>query len=206
LGNTAQQDGSFRVRYYWGCGEQVRAGQPAEFTVTVRDGKPVTSGRAMQPRTIPARGPEAAPPYVLWPNPSARKAVGPKASLVGTHQLDGDALPASMRFELEREHDFLPELTLASEGDAATGMTLRWEQVDGARAYFAHATAMHGDTMVMWSSSEDAYAGPELFDYLPDALLTQWTGKRTVMPAGTRECRIPQGVFADSGQAGRWCR
>src|SRR3546814_8954752 len=35
--------GPYTIRYYWGCGEQVRAGQPAEFTMSVRNGKPVNS-------------------------------------------------------------------------------------------------------------------------------------------------------------------
>ncbi|UNK58280.1 hypothetical protein MNQ95_04030 [Pseudoxanthomonas daejeonensis] len=202
MGNATQQDGSFRVRYYWGCGDQVRSGQPAEFTVTVRNGRPVTGGRAMQPRTIPAHGPKAAPPYVLWPNTSTRKAVGPKASLVGAHQLAGDALPESMRFVLDSGHDFLPELKVRSEGGAGQGTLLRWDGVDGARAYFAHALASDGDTIVMWSSSEDGYAGPELVDYLPDSLVTQWTGKRTLMKPDTRECRIPDAVFANAGGNG----
>src|SRR5690606_13259984 len=67
---------------------------------------------------------------------------------------------------------------------------------DGARGYFIHAMASQGDTIVMWSSSEDGYAGPELMDYLPEALLAQWTGKRTVLGADARSCRIPAEVFA----------
>lgn len=191
-----QQDGSYKIRYYWGCGEQARAGQPAEYTLTVRNGKPVTSGRAMKPRQVPSHGINAGPQYALWPNPGARKTVGAKGTLVGEHHLTGDALPESMRFELDRNHDFLPELKLKREGDAKKGMTLRWDGVDGASAYFAHATVMDGDTMVMWSSSEDGYAGPELFDYLPDSLVAQWRGKRTLLGADASSCRIPKEVLA----------
>ena len=192
-----QQDGSYKIRYYWGCGEQVRAGQPAEFTLTVRNGKPVTSGRAMKPRQVPSHGIDAGPQYALWPNPGARKTVGAKGTLVGEHHLTGNALPETMRFELDRNHDFLPELKLKSEGDAKKGMTLHWDGVDGASAYFAHATVMDGDTMVMWSSSEDGYAGPELFDYLPDSLVAQWRDKRTLLGSDASSCRIPKGVLAD---------
>lgn len=192
-----QQDGSYKIRYYWGCSEQVRAGQPAEYTMTIRNGKPVTSGRAMTPRKVPQQGISSGPQYALWPNPSARKAVGAKGTLVGEHHLTGDALPESMRFELDRNHDFLPELKLKREGDAKKGVTLRWDGVDGASAYFAHATVMDGDTMVMWSSSEDGYAGPELFDYLPDSLVAQWRGKRTLLGSDASSCRIPKEVLAD---------
>ena len=196
-----QRDGSYTMRYYWGCGAQARPGQPAEYTVTVRNGNVVTGGRAMQPRQVPSNDIDAGPQYVLWPNPSARKAVGNNASLVGEHRLDGDALPEAMRFELGRDHDFLPELKLRRESSASQGTTLQWDGVDGATAYFAHATAMDGDTLVMWSSSEDGYAGPELIDYLPDALVTQWRGKRTLLAADARRCQIPEQVFANGSAA-----
>ncbi len=195
-----QQDGSYKIRYYWGCGEQVGAGQPLEFSMTVRNGKPVTSGHQMQPRNVPANTIDAGPQYVLWPNPAARKAVGNQASLIGAHHVTGNAVPESMRFELGSEHDFLPELKLRREGDAGKGIALAWDQVPGARAYFAQATAMDGDTIVMWSSSEDGYAGQEMITFLPESLVTQWIGKRTLMGGDARQCRIPPGVFGDAAQ------
>src|SRR3546814_9345336 len=99
----------------WGCGDQVRAGQPAEFTMSVRNGKPVNSGRAMTPRNVPQHGIDAGPEHALWPNQSHRKSVSTKASLVGQHHVTGDGLPASMQFDLGRDHDFLPELELDRE-------------------------------------------------------------------------------------------
>src|SRR3546814_18254082 len=74
----------------WGCGDQVRAGQPAELTMSVRNGKPVNSGRAMTPRNVPQHGIDAGPEHALWPNQSHRKSVSTKASLVGTHHVTGD--------------------------------------------------------------------------------------------------------------------
>jgi len=199
-GYGMQGDGSYRIRHYWGCGEQAGVGQPTEFTMTIRDGKMVTGGRMAQPRQVPANNIKPGPQYALWPNPSARKAVGSKASLVGTHQLTGDGLPGAMDFELDQNHDFMPELVISGHQDDGQGMELQWNEVTGARAYFAHAIVMDGESMVMWSSSEDGYAGPELVAYLPGSLLTQWTGKRTLMDAGTRSCRIPAEVFADGAQ------
>src|SRR3546814_8418820 len=60
--------GPYTIRYYWGSGDQVRAGQPAEFTMSVRNGKPVNSGRAMTPRNVPQHGIDAGPEHALWPN------------------------------------------------------------------------------------------------------------------------------------------
>ncbi|KRE84757.1 hypothetical protein ASG75_12770 [Rhodanobacter sp. Soil772] len=193
--------GTFRMRYYWGCGEQVRAGQPAEYTVTIRNGKPVQSGRAPTPRQVPSSGIDPGPQHVLWPNPSSRKTVSAKASLVGTHRVTGEGLPETMQFELAHDHDFMPALKLRSESKAEQGPTLHWDAVDGARAYFIHGTAMDGDTIVMWSSSQDGYAGPELIGYLPEKQIAQWTGSRTLLNADARSCSIPREVFAGNGNA-----
>jgi len=193
--------GSYKIRYYWGCGENVRAGQPVEHTMTVRNGKAIQSGRAMAPRQVPRRGPDITPQHVLWPNPAARRAIPGNASLVGAHHLTGQRLPDTMEFALGDGDDFLPQLALEQSGNTEDGMTLNWKGVDGARAYFLHAMATHGDTVVMWSSSEDGYAGPELMDYLPPSLLTQWTGKRTLLDAGARSCQIPREVFAGAKDA-----
>src|SRR5690606_22055030 len=99
-------------------------------------------------------------------------------------------------FDLGGEHDFLPELELERE-TTDHGTQLSWNRVDGARAYLIHATASDGETIVMWSSAEDAYAGPELIDYLPESLVTQWTKKRTLLGADAQSCTIPDEVFAN---------
>lgn len=187
--------GPYTVRYYWGCGEQVRAGQPATFTMSVRDGTPVHSGRTMTPRSVPQDGVDASPSHALWPNPFTRRSVSGKASLAGTHQVSGSGVPDAMQFDLGAEHDFMPELELERESNN-TGTLLRWNGVDGARAYFIHATAMDGDTVVMWSSAADAYAGPELIDFLPESLVAQWTRQGTLLDADARSCQIPEEVFA----------
>ena len=187
--------GPYTIRYYWGCGGQVRQGQPAEFTTSVRNGKPVSSGRMMTPRNVPQHGIDGGPRYALWPNPSHRKPVSTKASVVGAHHVTGDGVPEAMQFELGPDHDFLPELELDRE-TTDQGTRLSWNGVEGARAYFIHATAMDGGTIVMWSSSEDGYAGPELVDYLPEPLVAQWTKKRTLLGADARSCTIPPEVFA----------
>src|SRR3546814_13279948 len=99
-----------------------------------------------------------------------------------------------MQFDLGRDHDFLPELELDRE-TTDQGTLLSWNGVDGARAYFIHATASDGDTIVMWSSAQDGYAGPELVDFLPESLVAQWTKKRTLLAADARSCKIPPAVF-----------
>lgn len=188
--------GPYTVHYYWGCAEAAGAGQPARYSMTVRNGKVVQSGRAMAPRRVPQSGPDIGPQHALWPNPDARRTISDKASLAGTHRLSGDGLPASMGFALTGEDDFLPRLELDTSRDDNGGMALSWQGVPGARGYFIHAMATHGDTVVMWSSSEDGYAGPEMMEYLPASLVAQWTGKRTLLGTDARSCTIPREVFA----------
>src|SRR5690606_33979565 len=53
--------GPYTIRYYWGCGDQVRSGQPATFTMSVRNGEPVHSGQTMIPRSVPRAGIDAGP-------------------------------------------------------------------------------------------------------------------------------------------------
>lgn len=195
IGHGLADGANYRVLYYWGCGERAGAGQPREYSMTVRDGRPVQGGQAITPRQVASNHVNPGPEHALWPNTSSRQAVPTRASLVGQHHVTGNGLPDSMRFDLGGEHDFLPELRLQSD-DAEQGMALRWDGVDGARAYFIHATASDGDTVVMWSSSEDGYAGHELFDFLPEALVAEWTKTRTLLGPDARECRIPQEVLA----------
>ena len=192
----ADGNGKYKLVYYWGCGEMPGAGQPREYSVTIRNGKVVESGRSIAPRKVPGRPVTPGPDHALWPNQSSRKAVPGKASLVGRHHVTGSRVPASMQFALGSEHDFLRELRLKGDGEGENGMTLRWNDVVGARGFFAHATAADGDTIVMWSSSEDGYAGHELFDYLPESLVAQWVKSRTLLGPDARECRIPKAVVA----------
>jgi len=193
--------GPYKVRYYWGCGDKAGAGQPLTYTLSFRNGKPVQAGKAPLPRRTTAMDFQAGEGQVLWPNPSSRKSVSDKASLVGAHRVTAGGLAQPMQFELAHAHDFLPALAPRMDGKAADGPIMRWNEVAGARAYFIHATASEGDTIVLWSSARDAYAGPELLDFLTDAEIAGWTGQRTLLGADARECRIPGEVFAGLGKA-----
>lgn len=191
------QDSKHEVRYYWGCGEDLRKGQPRTFNVTVRNGRQSMSGSAPKPRAVPQAGLQPDPRHALWPNQSNRKAVSGKASLVGTHSVTGDGLPKAITFAIDDAQDFMPDLDLKSKGSASEGIGLEWNAVDGARAYFIHAMGMDGDVVVMWSSSEDGYAGPEMMSYLPGSTVSQWLGKRTLLSPQARSCSIPKGIFAN---------
>lgn len=200
---TGQADGGRgRILYYWGCGETVGAGQPREFSFEVRDGEFRTTGDAPAPRAVADAGISAGPEYGLWPNDTHGPMVPADASLRGGHHVTGEALPDSMRFELQQAHDFMPALDVERSGSAADGITLQWQPVDGARAYFLHAMGSRGDdTMVMWSSSEVGNAGPELITYLSSAQADRWVGEKVLLDRDARSCTIPREVFAGDGTA-----
>jgi len=193
-------DGKFRILYYWGCGAEAGKGQPREFTVELRDGVPQMQGSMVEPRKVADRSIPAERPYVLWPNPKAKKTVADGSSLVGDHQVTGPGVPDNMRFALQQQHDFLPRLAVdMGEGEAPM---VSWEGVDGARAYFLHGMSFSADkAIVMWSSASDAYAGPELMDYLDNGQIDRWTKSGTLLPAGARNCQVPRQVMAATGNA-----
>ena len=194
-------DGRQRILYYWGCGESARSGQPREFTVTMRNGQVSSGGSAMQPRVISGHEVEPDPGYATWPNTGrgGDRSVPDQGSLVGSHQVSGQGIPDDMRFEIEQTLDFMPPLAVRTQGTPAEGLVVQWDGVSGASGYFIHAMAASDGTIVMWSSAEDGYAGPEMMAYPTDAQLAQFVDKRTVMPSQARTCSIPREVFAGTG-------
>ena len=119
-----------RILIYWGCGTEVRAGQPREIKFEMKDGKVTTSGtqyaNAMSGRYAPNRDAKVDPRYALWPNEKMRKMVPQNGSLVGNHDIEGAKVPASMKFDLTQQQDFMPAIALSSSGSIATGQTWNW--------------------------------------------------------------------------------
>ena len=72
-----------RILIYWGCGEQVRAGQPR--VIDLARGNPAEFGTALAGRYAPDRGARVSPAYALYPNekntrdPGARQLAGGRA-------------------------------------------------------------------------------------------------------------------------------
>ena len=197
-----------RILIYWGCGTSVRPGQPREIKFEVQNGKltgnTAAMGSAMQGRYAPDRTVDVDPRHALWPNEKNRKMVPGNGSLVGSHHIVGDKVPASLQFDLTQQQDFMPEIALGSSGDLASGQTWTWRPVDRAKGYFLHAMGMQGDAMVFWSSSEIADAGMGMFDYLPPATVEKWIKEKVVLAPSVTSCAMPKGIFAgnDNQSAG----
>jgi hypothetical protein len=188
-------DAAARILIYWGCGTDVRAGQPKVFEVSSKDGKVKVSG-SLQGRYAPDRDPRTGPDTALWPNEKDTRSVPDGASIAGDHRITGDRVPESLKFALGQAQDFMPKIALAHAGDMATGQTWRWQPVANARGYFLSAMGMQGDTLVLWSSSETSDAGMGLMDYLPNATVDKWIREKVLLAPTVGSCAIPKGIFA----------
>jgi hypothetical protein len=188
-------DAAARILIYWGCGTEVRAGQPKVFEVSSKDGKVKVSG-SMEGRYVPDRDPRTGTDTALWPNEKDRRSVPEGASIAGDHRITGDRVPESLKFALGPAQDFMPKILLTHGGDMATGQTWRWQPVAGARGYFLHAMGMQGDALVLWSSSETSDAGMGVVDYLPNATVDKWIREKVLLAPAVDSCAIPGGIFA----------
>jgi hypothetical protein len=189
-----------RILIYWGCGAEVRPGQPR--IIDLARGNPADFGSAFAGRFAPDRGARVGPGYVLYPNERNRVSLSRDSSLVGEHQIQGDGVPANFKFALAAAQDVMPAIELQSSGSPKDSIALSWRSVNQARAYFLHAMGSVGENdMVMWSSSDIPDSGMGLFDYLPNATIDRWIKDKVLLTPETTQCAIPRGIFA--GQGGR---
>ena len=187
-----------RILIYWGCGTEVRPGQPR--IIDLARGNPADFGTAFAGRYAPDRGARVGPAYALYPNEKNRVSLSRDSSLVGEHQVQGDGVPANFKFALGAAQDVMPAIELQSSGSPNDSIALSWRNVTNARAYFLHAMGQVGENdMVMWSSSETADTGMGLFDYLPNATIDRWVKEKVLLTPETTQCAIPRGIFAPKG-------
>jgi hypothetical protein len=184
-----------RLLFYWGCSETVRPGQPRvlDFSKASLD----DYSRFMVGRFAPDRGAKAVPGRSIWPNEQDDKRVPKDASLAGDHAVTGEGVPAGLRFAVGAAHDFMPRVDMAANGRPEGPVTVQWQPVGNARAYFLSAMGAKGEAeMVIWSSSEQPDPGWGLMDYLPPAQITRLIGEKVILPPATQRCAIPAGIFA----------
>jgi hypothetical protein len=192
----------FRVKFYWGCGEKVREGQPRvlDFSTT-----PIEQwGEFFQGRAVRDRGAQAKPGHSLWPNEKDRRYVPADASLVGQHAVSGQGVPPALQFQIDAVHDFMPAIQLKQTGELAGSVLLTWPAVANAGAYFINAMSggEGGDgttEMVFWSSAEVPDFGMGLMDYVSPANVQKWLKEKVLLAPATTSCAVPAGIFAGSG-------
>ena len=189
-----QQKPKGRILVYWGCGSEVRAGQPR--VIDLARAKPTDFAVAFAGRAVPDQGARVGPSHALYPNERNQVQLARDSSLVGEHQVIGEGVPASMRFTLGSAQDLMPAIDLRTTGKPQDSMGTTWQPVRNARAYYLHGMSQNGDDMVMWSSAETPDTGMGLFDYLPNATIDRWLKERVLLPAEATQCAIPRVIFA----------
>jgi len=188
------------IRQYWGCGATVRPGQPKVMTMRMKKGAMEMSGSVAPGMFVPDGDINPNPSYALWPNRKNAKRVPDRSSMVGQHQITGDGVPASLKFELGQSADFMPKIALQTRGELAESIALSWRPVDRSRAYFINAMGMQDESnLVLWSSSEVAGAGHELLNYLTGSHIDKWLQQKVLLSPAATSCTIPQGIFKSTG-------
>lgn len=189
------------MRQYWGCGATVRPGQPKVLTIKVKGGQMQASGGLAAGVFVPDRDIDVKEIYALWPNKKNAKRVSDRSSMVGQHQIVGDGVPESLKFELGQSADFMPKIALGSKGEMADPIDVSWQPVARSRAYFLSAMAMQDErNFVVWSSSEVAGAGDELVNYLTGSYIDKWLKQKVLLSTATTSCTIPKGIFKATGK------
>jgi hypothetical protein len=193
-----------RLLFYWGCGSQVRAGQPRVLDFSKLGQADYTN--FMQGRSVRDRGARAEPGHAIWPNDRQNARVARTASLAGEHTLSGDGVPANMRFTLGQQADFMQAMQVSAPGQLNASIRVSWQPVANARAYLLMAMSGTenrggGAEAVIWSSSEPPESGAGLMDYISNPNVDKWLAERVLLPASQTHCEIPAGIFAKSDGA-----
>ncbi len=184
-----------RMLLYWGCGDEVRAGQPVVLDFAkMAEGRtpPNMVSHSVSAPAAPALGRSRT--YGEWPNAEEAKSVPDDASLKGEHTVKGNYSP-EIRFSLGEAHDFMEKVALSSAGSRFS-----WKALPAATGYFATLFGgSGGNEVVFWSSSEVQEMGSMLMDYVPPPEVARLVRAKVVMPPSTTECSVPGEVTQRAG-------
>ena len=191
-----------RMLIYWGCGEQVRAGQPVVFDFAKMD--PQEAAKVFRSHGVsrpsgPAPGRNKSDGG--WPNPENSTPGPDSASLRGAHVVSGNYSP-EIRFPVDERHDFMDPVAFDPVRKTEAGaLAVKWRAIPTATGYFATATGRgeNETDVVMWSSSEVQDIGQSLMDYLPNAEVQRLIREKVILTPQTLECAVPAGIFKGEG-------
>jgi len=192
-----------KLYLYWGCGDNVRAGQPRVLDMATAN--PAAYAQFFVARRATQRGAHSAAGRPLWPNERDARMVPANASLVGEHSFSGQGVPEGFKIAIPAAQDLMPAIELKQT--VAVGVTtLEWQPVPHARAYFIAAMGAKGadsanPEMVFWTSSELPETGMGLIDYQTNPAVDRWLKEKVLLDPGATRCAVPKGIFPESGGA-----
>ena len=192
-----------RMLIYWGCGETVGKGQPKVIdtaTMTPAEFGKAFAGRAPTHQTPPS--PRKDWTYSEWPNKDDRTEIPAESSLVGSHLVKGNYIPA-ISFTLDTKRDFMAPVEFSPlQKTTAGALKIEWKPVPTAIGYFASAIGHDQDSgeSIFWSASEIPEPGFALQTYLTPGDITRFIKEKVILDPSKTTCAIPP-IFKD-GQTG----
>ena len=188
-----------KMSIYWGCGENIRPGQPR--TLDVATAKIEDFGKFFVSRGSTTKGARSQPGHPSWPNKQDDRQVPETASLVGQHSFVGNGIPDSFKVALGAPQDLMPAIQLQQTKNE-TGANLEWQTIPHARGYFIAVMggkSEGGDSgeAIFWTSSELPDVGFGLMDYQSNTNIDKWIGEKVILPATATKCAVPKGIFPE---------
>lgn len=190
-----------KVSLYWGCGDEVRPGQPR--TVDFAHALPQDLMQIFNGRRATQRGTHSVVGRPIWPSEADARMVPANAQLAGEMGFAGTGVPESFRFQLPPTQDLMPPMELQQQSEGPEAATkLSWAALPTARGYFLAAMGTRkGEEahMVIWTSSELPDSGFGLVDYQTNGAVDRWLKDKVLLAPATTQCAIPKGVFSGEG-------
>jgi hypothetical protein len=193
-----------KMLIFWGCGEHAPAGQPIVIDFAQIQSNPqamasaFSKGLTITPMQPPSPSRNAT--YGEWPNEKTRTPVPPTGSLVGPHAVKGNYNP-DINFVLTPAQDFMGALNLTTNAKNPSGsVQLAWNSLPTAQAYFASAFGGNGNTVVMWTSSQQQITGFAAPDYISQGDIGRLVAAQALMSPQTTSCTVPKEVVDASPQ------
>ena len=190
-GHTAER---MILKYYWGCADTIRKGQPR-----VHDsGKMGEQGGGSGGYNASADGLKPGWVKTDWPNRDDTREVPNNASLVGEHFVHGNFLP-HIRFSMDSRHELMDALSVRAENSSLKdAISITWNKLPTAIGY--HVTAMSFNAArketIIWSSSEKAEP-LHVGHFLPTPQVKRYISEKVILPADRDRCVIPKGIFSE---------
>ncbi|KFI08861.1 hypothetical protein [Massilia sp. BSC265] len=186
-----------KMYLYWGCGAEVRKGQPLVLDLAKMD--PKQFGKFFQNRSATSRVPQPAPGRPGWPNKNDTRRLPDGASLVGEHGFAGAGVVDGFKFNIDAQHDLMPAVE-ASRDEDDKAVLFKWKPMRQASGWFVQSMGMRdagkGEAgemeMVYWTSSELPDMGMGLVNYQPNGSISKWQKEKVLLPAGATECMAPK--------------
>ena len=186
-----------KMYLYWGCGTEVRKGQPLVIDFAKMD--MAQYSKFFQNRNATSRVPSPAPGRPAWPNKTDARLLPEGASMAGEHAFAGDGVVEGFKFNIDAAHDLMPAVQ-ATRSDDGKAVLFKWQPMQQATGWFVQAAGMrdtgHGGDgemeMVYWTSSELPDMGMGLVNYQPDSAVEKWKKEKVLLPASATECAAPK--------------